>query len=856
MKKEKSKIEEKIEALVGQLPDSIIKDLQVAAIDLKLTEKELDQVIEEVTKAYERAVVEPAEAVGIIAAQSIGEPSTQMSLDYDEKILVKQEGEMIPIEIGKFVDHLMEKFGYVKEKNSEILDIANDRNFFVYSLDQDEKLKLKRIKSVIRHKSPKKLLKIKTASGRKIIATDHHSFIIRNNNKIIPISGKQLKVGDRIPAIKFLQENCISKIQVSSILGTENLVKIGNHIYPYIAHSKGLPDRLKLSSSLGWLIGAYLSEGNCAKYFVDISNTEENFNQKVRTFAKQFQITINEYDNRRGFSTGHDFHINSSLLVNFLKLTCGSGSRNKKVPSFAFSAKDDFVRALLQSYFDGDGSITLDRKGIKVSSKSRELINGIALLLARFGIFCSKSDDGYWLWIPYKYTQLFLEKIGTSINGRYLLLKKLADKYKKLAKTAEYTDMIPGIGSLLFDIAKKLRYPTRCVNNFTKRQRIGRGTLKKYLEKFEEIAKIKNVDISAETNILWRALDSDVVWDKIEEISYVNPTNKYVYDISVEGLETFTTFDGIVTHNTMRTFHYAGVAEINVTLGLPRLIEIVDARKTPSTPMMTIYLEENISKSLEKARKVAKEIERVTISDLAKNIEIDFSEFKVVIELDEGRLKEYELTVNDVVKYIEKTFEESVHHRVNRISIKLKKATAQEMRRLVTKIKETRLRGIEGIKRIVLRKEGEEYVIYTEGSNLAAVLKIPGIDNFRTYTNDINENEEVLGIEAARNAIIQEAIKTLDEQGLTVDLRHIMLVADMMTVDGTVKAIGRHGVSGEKASVLARASFEVTVDHLLNASLRGESDNLTGVIENVIVGQPVSLGTGTIELVMRQARAK
>ncbi len=122
----------------------------------------------------------------------------------------------------------------------------------------------------------------------------------------------------------------------------------------------------------------------------------------------------------------------------------------------------------------------------------------------------------------------------------------------------------------------------------------------------------------------------------------------------------------------------------------------------------------------------------------------------------------------------------------------------------------------------------------------------------RTITNNIHEIYEVFGIEAARNSLIKEATDTLREQGLTVDVRHIMLVADIMTVDGEVKAIGRHGISGEKASVLARAAFEVTVNHLLDAGIRGDIDELRGVTENVIIGQPIKLGTGHIDLVAKQ----
>jgi DNA-directed RNA polymerase subunit A" len=122
------------------------------------------------------------------------------------------------------------------------------------------------------------------------------------------------------------------------------------------------------------------------------------------------------------------------------------------------------------------------------------------------------------------------------------------------------------------------------------------------------------------------------------------------------------------------------------------------------------------------------------------------------------------------------------------------------------------------------------------------------VDMTRSTTNNVNEIFEVFGIEAARNSIIKEATDTLREQGLTVDVRHIMLVSDIMSVDGEVKPIGRHGISGEKASVLARAAFEVTVNHLLDAGVRGDVDELRGVTENVIVGQPIRLGTGNVKL--------
>jgi DNA-directed RNA polymerase subunit A" len=129
-------------------------------------------------------------------------------------------------------------------------------------------------------------------------------------------------------------------------------------------------------------------------------------------------------------------------------------------------------------------------------------------------------------------------------------------------------------------------------------------------------------------------------------------------------------------------------------------------------------------------------------------------------------------------------------------------------------------------------------------------MKVLGVDCTRTTSNNIHEIAETFGIEAARNALIHEAQEVLGEQGLDVDVRHIMLVSDLMTRTGEIRQIGRHGISGEKESVLARAAFEVTVKHLLDASVSGEEDLLNGITENVIVGQTIPLGTGFIDLYM------
>ncbi|MDO9518169.1 MAG: DNA-directed RNA polymerase subunit A'' [Methanosarcinaceae archaeon] len=309
------------------------------------------------------------------------------------------------------------------------------------------------------------------------------------------------------------------------------------------------------------------------------------------------------------------------------------------------------------------------------------------------------------------------------------------------------------------------------------------------------------------------------------------------------------------TQMTMRTFHYAGVAEINVTLGLPRLIEIVDARKSPSTPMMTVALDEGYSTDRDKAKNVAWEIEATHIEHLA-DVTTDLANMQLIIDLNGKILTQRNMNIDDIADKLRDGLGAKISSPdavENQLIITPDAPSYRELLQLAKNIHTVTLKGIEGIKRVVIRKDGDEYTLYTEGSALKDVLLIEGVAATRTYTNNIVETYEVFGIEAARNSIIKEAVDTLNEQGLTVDIRHLMLVSDIMTCDGEVKQIGRHGISGEKASVFARAAFEVTVNHLLDAGMRGDVDELNGVTENIIVGQPIKLGTGDVHLISKRS---
>ncbi len=310
------------------------------------------------------------------------------------------------------------------------------------------------------------------------------------------------------------------------------------------------------------------------------------------------------------------------------------------------------------------------------------------------------------------------------------------------------------------------------------------------------------------------------------------------------------------TQMTLNTFHFAGVAEFNVTVGLPRIIEILDGRKNISTPMMEIFLKEPYSKGKD-IKEIAESIKQTQFKDFIKEINLEITEGRLDIMLDTEKLKRVGLTQSALIKAIEKSLKGfTIKDKDNVLSIKSKgkQENVTEIYKLKDKVKELYVSGIKGILQVLPVKREEEFVIITAGSNLKEISKLPYVNKKRTTTNDVFEIEDFLGIEAARQSIITEVYKVIENQGLNVDIRHIMLVADIMTFSGKVRGITRYGVVSDKASVLARASFETPIKHIVDAALVGESDPLTSVVENVMINQPVPVGTGLPEVVMKKGK--
>ncbi|KAM9926061.1 hypothetical protein OXX80_010703, partial [Metschnikowia pulcherrima] len=369
------------------------------------------------------------------------------------------------------------------------------------------------------------------------------------------------------------------------------------------------------------------------------------------------------------------------------------------------------------------------------------------------------------------------------------------------------------------------------------------------------------------------------------------------------------------TQMTLNTFHYAGVSSKNVTLGVPRLKEILNVAKNIKTPALTVYLEPEIAVDIEKAKVVQSAIEHTTLKNVTSSTEIYYdpdprstvieedydtveayfaipdekveetidnqSPWLLRLELDRAKMLDKQLTMAQVAEKISQNFGEDlfviwsddtadkliIRCRVIR-DPKLEEEGEHEedqiLKRVEAHMLETiSLRGIPGITRVFMMQhkmstpdaDGEfsqkqEWVLETDGVNLAEVITVPGVDASRTYSNNFIEILSVLGIEATRTALFKEILNVIAFDGSYVNYRHMALLVDVMTARGHLMAITRHGINRAETGALMRCSFEETVEILLDAGAAAELDDCRGISENVILGQMPPLGTGAFDVMV------
>ena len=638
--------------------------------DYKMNQEALDYIFAQIKLGFQKALVSSGEMVGPIAAQSLGQESTQLTLnsvDWDTDIMYSKNNKVEVGKIGKLIDDILNKksntknIKHIPENRTQYLDISklNIKIPSVYSDNFDDELEgkifWKPITAITKHLPVGDLIKIKTKLGREVIATQQKSFLIWDENKkhILPIDGKELKVGDCIPVTMNLSnDKIINNIKLDKYLSKKEYLygtdynkcgelydadtrtrKIGffkkhqnksftipysrldsfidtwkgkklvkttiekGYIYPkkVCKTVSKIPENIVLDEEFGFIVGIYLSEGWSTNTFVGVSNNDENIRNKITNWCDKLNITYHlVITNSKRFenSKSSDLKIHSVVLARFFKKWLGTGSKNKIIPVEAFNSNLKFVKGLIDGYISGDGTINKKDGSVIASSSSKEMIIGLSNLLSRFGIFAKLSGH---------------QPKSNNVNSKCInYCNTIAIRNYNAIKFAE-----------TFKLTQK-----------DKQLRLNTITLKKQYTRDLGYTKFK-----------------DCVMDEIISIDFVKPSNEYVYDFTVPDTLNFAIFNGIQMRDT---FHLAGVGSSSkITQGVPRLRELIKVTKNPKNPSNYIYLKDNIRFHKEKVEKVKNSIEQTKIGEILKSDPAFYLEptnkLENVLEEDREFMKFYEV---------------------------------------------------------------------------------------------------------------------------------------------------------------------------------------------------------------------
>ena len=922
--------------------------------------KGIEMLLDLVVLRYKQAIVHPGEMVGVVAGQSIGEPTTQLTLNsvtYETEIVVRNsKNEIKKFQIGDFVTEHMEKsqrVQYMEDKDTTYAELSPDVEYYeIPSANEEGQTVWTRIEAVTQHPvinedGSDTMLKITTEGCREVILTRAKSALQLVDGKILPVDGSSLRVGDYMPVSKkpleFQEQTqldlreilCPTKYLYGSEFHKAKAVMNEFHWWSkhsgksfILPHSRSdsfveltkadkcfdescvymklvnicdynVPAMIPLDYDFGYLVGAYCAEGCMTKHQISISNNDLEYLAPIQRLCEKWNITTKVYcmnnKNQVGW-TSQDIRIYNTVLCRILDNLCGKLSHNKYVSDKIVFSNRECMMGFLDAYIGGDGCIskvTGSEKisDILISSVSLHMLTDVMVMLKNLGIVANMRK-------PKK--QETNNRGSKDIKQLYILSIR-NQQSQKLASILHLPIK-----------AKQDRLNTLLTQTFQYEHN------KAYLT-------IPN-KINGEIVFQDRATNMpDLIFDRIVSIEEVPNTTKYAYDLTVEGTRNFDCKNGV---NLRDTFHLAGVAsKSNVTRGVPRIEEILRLTDNPKKPAMTIYLKPVDEADKDRASVYANMLEHTVMKDVVKGIQICFdplerstfieadknlldtyyafedmmkecnedintsepiqkSKWIVRMELDAEALLERNITMDDVhfaIKnvnpdiqciYSDYNDEQLVFRiRTGADMFKKKKGAVQSMDQsdeiymlrnfqdgLLNNIV---LRGVQNIENVLPRKlqnmvakedgkyvKKDVWVLDTTGTNLLDVLGTDYIDSWRTNSNDISEIFNVLGIEAARQVIFNEFSEVMEFSDVTINYHHLSLLCDRMTVTKDMVAIFRSGLHNDNIGAIAKATFEVHTEILLNAARHADFDEMRGVSANVMCGQYGYYGTGAFNVIL------
>jgi DNA-directed RNA polymerase II subunit RPB1 len=777
------------------------RDLQA----LGYTRAAFDWLAEQIVVKHMKSWVVPGEMAGIISAQSLGEPTTQMSAHKETWISVKNlknSSLNFTGQVGTFIDQIYtQNPDAVMDigSNSSLMDLENE--WAIMGVSNDEKASWKPISQLSRHPANGGLVKVTTKSGRSTKATLSHSFLRRTTNGIAEIKGSDLRVGMRIPVAYRMPES-------PDALTTYN--------------------GFALTKDFGWLVGIYLADGSFSGITTKITKIHPVVEARIRDLAAVYDwdISIRNYAGQYGPSK--ETNIKSKCLRDTLMEMCNTGSYDKCINTPVYHANHEFIAGVLSGYFDGDGNVNAPRQQIRAASRSEELIRGIGRLMAFCGVFATIKEETsihfpdqvmYTVNVIRKHAAQFHATIGFHLTEKADALAEIVayNERNNAHSFREDLDMIPELGDVIADTGRLLKMPgqSRIYGRFgsdrpNPKTAIGRRTLESYISEFREMMAIQ-MDPAAESQIksniatLESAATSDIIWDEIVELEVSPDPHEMVYDFTVPGNDSFMVDDNIFVHNTLNTFHLSGVAaKSGMTRGVPRLNELLKVTQNPKATSLTISLREDLRNSKEDARRLAQELEFTLLKDIVtvSRIYYDprdeatligedtewlsfFAEFEqsadvdpatrspwiIRLELDRERMFNKNITMEDVYYVLKRAGELDVaytdHNTTNmvfRVRLVIGKVTdrlddlsmvKQMQTRLLT---QTLIRGLPGLRSVSFRKTSrdtndEVFEKNPANDNKYEMTQPFVLDTFGTNFLDVMIHPDVDGLRLISNHI-------------------------------------------------------------------------------------------------------
>lgn len=938
----------------------------------RFNKKALIVLLEHVNLAYKQALVNPGEMVGVIAGQSIGEPTTQMTLNsvtYETEIIVRDSTQQIhKLKIGDFVKNHIDKSQkkiYYDEKDTTYAELSSNEEYFeIPGSNEEGETVWNRIEAVTQHPVINKdgtntMLKLTTKGQKEVIVTKAKSVLKLIDGKIQKADGETLKIDDYLvisrKPLEYKENNILNLYDILSptkyIYGSEmdkarklihethwwkkysgksfiipysrsdsaryvldktidnsrvsNKEYLTGFVYTKNSGCSGtnkndgsLPDIIDMDYDFGYLVGAYAAEGCMTKHQISISNNDIEYFKPIYRFCKKLNITTKLYSKQCGENDkwkSTDIRLYNTLLCNILENICGKLSHNKFLsPKIVFSNKE-CISGFLDAYIGGDGYITNRLNEINATSVSLQLLLDIQVMTRNIDIVGK------------------IHKSKKSISNNIGTLPENIHQPYKLSFTQNQCYKMANMLNLLIT---------------NKQERILKLRVKKFrynISKHDD--KIFPNEINGIINYEERkGKMEDLLFEKIVKIEEVNNTTNYAYDLTVENTRNFDTYTGI---NLDDTFHFSGISsKSNVTRGVPRIEEILRLTKNPKNPSLTVFMKPTEEQSKEKSIHYTHMLEHTKIADLVKTVQICFdpnprttiikddkiwleqfyafeevikdcegrnseentksSKWIIRLELDPETMLDKNITMDDIhyalTNYsndIECAFTDyNADNLVFRIRLNNNLITKNKKKASTFTLDQTDelyllnafqddllnkivLRGIPGITKVMPRKlqgytvyeDGkyvvkDKWVLDTTGSNLMHVLSLDYIDVSRTYSNDIREIQNVLGIEATRQMIYNELLEVIEFSGAYVNSHHLHLLADRMTITKNLVPVFRSGILNDDVGPIAKATFEVHTEEFLSAARHGVFDHMRGISANVMTGQNGYYGTSAFQLVL------